>query len=89
MCFICTQYVESEFHLRSSDEHLRQCQLLEGNGLTSYDRQHLSSTFGINRRAEIDKLRYFDVTSGALIPDIMHDILEGALPLELKLMLKV
>ena len=68
---------------------MRQCQLLEGNGLTSSDRQHLSSTFGINRRAEIDKLRYFDVSSGAPIPDIMHDILEGALPLELKLMLKV
>ena len=29
------------------------------------------------------------MTSGVLIPDIMHDILEGALPLELKLVLKV
>ena len=31
----------------------------------------------------------FGVASGALIPDVMHDILEGALPLEIKLMLKV
>ena len=29
------------------------------------------------------------MVSGALIPDIMHDVLEGALPLEMKLMLKV
>ena len=34
-------------------------------------------------------LRYFQVTSGALIPNIMHDFLEGLVPLEMKLMLKV
>ena len=34
-------------------------------------------------------LYIFSVSSGALIPDIMHDVLEGALPLEVKLMLKV
>lgn len=53
------------------------------------DQQHYSTVFGVNRRALLNTLRYFDVTSGALIPDIMHDILEGALPLQVKLMLKV
>lgn len=43
----------------------------------------------MNRRSSLDTLRFFDVTSGALIPDIMHDILEGALPMEVKLMLRV
>ena len=33
--------------------------------------------------------QYFSVASGALLPDIMHDVLEGALPYEIKLMLKV
>lgn len=63
--------------------------MIERNDLTTSDQHHYSVAFGVNRRALLDNLLYFDVTSGALIPDIMHDILEGALPLEVKLMLKV
>lgn len=51
--------------------------------------QHYSIVFGINRRSSLDGFKYFKVTSGTLIPDIMHDLLEGVLPLETKLMLKV
>lgn len=57
--------------------------------MSAADQQHYSMTFGVNRRTLLSTLRYFEVTSGALVPDVMHDILEGALPLELKLMLKV
>lgn len=32
--------------------------------------------------------RYFHVCDGSLIPDIMHDILEGALQYEVKVMLQ-
>ena len=32
--------------------------------------------------------RYFHVCDGSLIPDIMHDLLEGALQYEVKVMLK-
>lgn len=32
--------------------------------------------------------RYFHVCNGGLLPDIMHDVLEGALQFEVKLMLK-
>ena len=45
--------------------------------------------FGVNRRSLLTSLTYFDVTSGTMIPDVMHDFLEGVIPLELKLMLKV
>ena len=45
--------------------------------------------YGVNRRALLDTLAYVDVTSGSFVPDIMHDILEGALPLEMKQLLKV
>jgi len=45
--------------------------------------------FGVNRRSLLMSLSYFDVTSGSLIPDVMHDFLEGVVPLELKLMLKI
>ena len=31
--------------------------------------------------------RYFPVCNGGLVPDIMHDVLEGALEYEVKLML--
>ena len=39
-------------------------------------------------RSVISELKYFDVSSGALIPDVMHDILEGALHYEAKLLLQ-
>jgi len=32
-------------------------------------------------------LKYFNPCSGALVPDVMHDVLEGYLPYTLKLML--
>ena len=32
--------------------------------------------------------RYFHVCDGGLVPDIMHDVLEGALEYEVKLLLK-
>lgn len=83
------QFVEDESQIRSTDKHFQHCALLEQEDLTSLDHQHYSTTYGVNRRALLDGLRYFNVASGALIPDIMHDILEGALPLELKCMLKV
>ena len=45
--------------------------------------------FGVNRRCLQTSLTYFDVTSGTMILDVMHDFLEGVIPLEFKLMLKV
>ena len=48
-----------------------------------------SKEYGINRNSILNELAYFHVCSGALIPDVMHDILEGALPYEVKLMLQV
>ena len=34
------------------------------------------------------ELQHFDICSGGLLPDVMHDILEGALPYEAKLILQ-
>ena len=44
--------------------------------------------FGMLYRSTLMDLSYFDVCSGALLPDMMHDMLEGALQYELKLLLK-
>lgn len=86
-CF-AYQFIESQFELRSHSEHSRQCAILERDDLANYH-QHYSAVFGVNRRALLDSLNFFSVVGGALIPDIMHDVLEGILPLEVKAMLKV
>ena len=86
---IFLQFTESQFEIRSDEKHLEYCDLLEQDGLSTADHQHYSLVYGVNRRALLSSLRYFSVASGSLLPDIMHDVLEGALPFEVKLMLKV
>lgn len=49
---------------------------------------HKATTFGIHRNSIFNTSRYFHVAEG-LLPDVMHDVLEGSLPLEVKEMLKV
>ena len=46
-----------------------------------------SKTYGINRNSILNQLMYFHVCEGSLLPDIMHDILEGSLQYEVKLLL--
>ena len=66
-----------------------QCPYLsQSQGWTVCLRDHNSISFGVNCRSLLADLKYFDLCSGALIPDIMHDLLEGVLQHETKLMLK-
>ena len=44
--------------------------------------------YGINRHSVLDELQYFKVASGVLVPDILHDVLEGALQHEVKLVIR-
>lgn len=44
---------------------------------------HIATTYGITGKSVLNDLRYFHVVNG-LVPDIMHDILEGTLQLTLK-----
>ena len=46
-----------------------------------------SKEYGINRPSVLNELKYFHTCTGALIPDIMHDVLEGGLQYEAKLIL--
>lgn len=69
--------------------HSYHCAVLERNDLLPADKHHFSLIYGVNRCAFLNTLEFLSVTSGALIPDIMHDVLEGILPLEVKLMLNV
>ena len=54
--------------LRNPDEH---------KSSTQQDREKLSVEFGINHRSILDQLQHFKVSSGALVQDVMHDVLEG------------
>ncbi len=44
-------------------------------------------TYGIHRNSILNSSRFFHITEG-LVPDVMHDCLEGCLPYEVKELLK-
>ena len=77
------QFRESHFELRNKESHLRQCALVNTD-ITG----DCSKEYGINRNSILNELTYFDMCNGSLIPDVMHDLLEGTLQYEVKLMLK-
>ena len=47
-----------------------------------------SKEYGVNRNSILIELIYFHVCDSSLLPDVMHNILEGALQYEVKLLLK-
>ena len=63
---------------------MEQCDLLEDEE----SEEDYSMEFGINCRSSLMSLEYFNLCSGCLVPDILHDVLEGALQYEAKLLLK-
>ena len=73
---------ESYFKLRTPKEHLKQCNELE----KSVSRSEVSKQYGINRKSVLESIPNFSVTQN-LPHDIMHDLLEGIIPYEIKLML--
>ena len=65
---------EEYFELHTLDEHVRQCDIIE-NGAGNADNK--SKEFGVNSRSILLQLKHFDMCSGGLVPDVMHDLLEG------------
>jgi hypothetical protein len=50
--------------------------------------QHLNSrTFGVQSECELNKLQYYNFLNSPTV-DIMHDVLEGVVPYEIKIVLK-
>ena len=47
----------------------------------------LSVEFGINSPCILNQLKYFHCVD-SLLPDVMHDVLEGVLPYEMKILLQ-
>lgn len=48
----------------------------------------LSIEYGINNRTPLLDLKYFDPCGGGLVADVMHDLLEGVLQYETKVLLQ-
>ena len=79
--FFFGKFTEGEFQLRTRATHAAHCE-----GLNGPLRDHYATTFGVTRNALLNSCRYFHIVDG-LVPDLMHDILEGTLPLLTKLLL--
>ena len=54
--------------------------------LTTIGEEYAARVYGIQRNAALNQLTYFHVAD-ALPPDVMHDLLEGAVNCEVKAML--
>ncbi len=81
MCvYLCAQFNEGDFVLRTLEEHVKQCDLLDSDPQKSIE-------YGINFRSALMSLQYLNVCS-VLVPDVMHDILEGVVQYELKLLIR-
>lgn len=70
--------------LRESVSHASQCREVERDKSGKKSKE-----YGVNRNSHLNELSYFNVCDGSLLPDIMHDILEGVLQYEVKLLLRV
>ena len=77
---MCLQFTENQFQLRTRAAQNRHCQLVQTN-------PKMASTYGFNRASILNQSRFFHAVDG-LDLDVMHDQLEGVLPLEIKLLLK-
>jgi hypothetical protein len=75
-------FQELNFHVRTAQSHVDQCNRLDGS-----DRMNVSVEYGINRRSCLQSLPHFSVVTG-MPHDIMHDLFEGVIPHELKLLLQ-
>ena len=74
-----SQYRESDFLLRSPSNYDYHCSLLSG-ALFEAD----SVTYSINYESALNKIEDFHVCNGQLPQDIMHVLLEGAIPYTMK-----
>ena len=79
------QFNEEKFIMRDKRTHLSQCDTLEND---EGNRDQNSKTFAVNCRSALLQLDHFDFCGGAFIPDVMHDVLEGTLQYESKLIIQ-
>ena len=70
------------FQLRSRETYKQHCEKLKG---PLYN--HVATTYGLTRDSILNSSKFFHIVDG-LVPDVMHDILEGSLQYEVEELLK-
>jgi len=68
-----------DFILRTKEMHKRQCDYIENPSISKSEREHYSTTYGVNRRSSLCGVQYFIVTE-QLPQDLMHLLFEGLFP---------
>ena len=79
---ISVQFTAEEFKPRTRDAHDKHCKKLTGAA-----GEFMATAYGVLRNSILNSSSYFHVVDG-FCADIMHDVLEGALPYEVKLLLR-
>ena len=79
-----SSYDASSFPPRTVADHNHHCDLI-GDAETSPLRTHYSTTYGINYCTSLLDIKHYSIFNGGLPHDVMHDIMEGAAPTEIKL----
>ena len=82
---ISMQFRAEMFVVRDLPSHLHMCSVLDNDDAA---RDENSKEFGINRQSCLTQLQDCDMCSGMLISDLTHDLYEGVLQHEMKLVLK-
>lgn len=80
-----SHFNEDAYTKRTLEKHVRQCDEIE-KAQTDLLRNSLRTTYGINRRSKLVEFPAFDIIQQTP-QDIMHVILEGIAPLEIKCVL--
>lgn len=76
------KFTEAELQLRTPVTHASHEADLEGPL-----HNHIATTYGVTGKSILNTSRFFHVVYG-LVPDVMHDILEGTTQLTLKCLLR-
>ena len=82
MHMFLSKFADNQFTSRDKVSHKNHCSLVaeDSSGTASKE-------YGINRDSILNELAYFHVCDGSLLLDVMHDLLEGVLQYEVKLLL--
>ena len=83
---VASSYDACNFQPRTIADHAHHCSLIK-DAENPLLRAHFSTTFVINSRTSSLDIKHYSIFNGGLPHDIMHDIMEGAAPTEIKLLL--
>ena len=66
--------MEDFYTLRTLESHLQHCAKIQDDATGN-----LSKEYGVNNHSALLDLEHFDMCCGTLLPDVVHDLLEGVI----------